>query len=89
MNRYYILENDCDTEFAGGPFTSAKKAKDYIKHYLGGLYKSNDSPFCDCLDEDGKDHQWSTSQWIIVQEVERLKVVPKIKIQIELEPQKS
>lgn len=83
MSRYYILDVDDDTEFFGGPFSSVAAAKAHIKQMLADAYQSNDKPFCECLDEDG-DTSWSTSQWVILQEVERLKATPKVKYEIKL-----
>jgi len=83
MSRYYIIEADVDPEFYRGPFRSISSAKAYIKSDMSGLYRSNDRPLRDILDEDG-DTKWSTAEYIIVQEVERLQVTPRVKIEIDL-----
>lgn len=83
MSRYYIIEADVDPEFYRGPFRSIASAKAHIKSDMARLYQCSDRPLSDILDE-GVDTTWSSAEYIIVQEVERLKITPRVKIQIDL-----
>lgn len=83
MSRYYIIEKDCDHEFFRGPFSSIASARAAMKREMANLYQFVDRPLRDILDENG-DATWSSAEYIIVEEVECLKVTPKVKIQIDL-----